>query len=361
MTLEELTKKVEEVETRAAEKQAKDLEEKRTNTFYNGDNFKMNNKETRNQAWQEIANAMIEKRALSIDATLGHDTANGIGAINQIADLWDLIKQREPLLDAISYFNGPNFETQIPVLEARPAVPTDYAETASKSGAVDSKTKIAVKKINPKTYFSVLPITYEAARQSFVGLEARIPGLLAESFRTAMCNLLFDVLFDDDNVWAGAVGDDEPSHVIEFDGTNGIISIADLEKLALAVLDTDIANPVIVMNPDVYAKIASTDGDVYDFLKEELVRNKTVEGVKVILTGKAPKAYKADGTSNLSAGDIAVWAGDLKNFAMGVADQITIEPIKQLGDSNTYYQAIAAFDGIVVQPKNVFGLGKASV
>ena len=119
--------------------------------------------------------------------------------------------------------------------------------------------------------------------------------------------------------------------------------------------DTAIANPVIVMHQGIYSAIAAADADGYDFVKEELVRNKSVEGVRVILSGKAPAFGSA------SANDIVVWGGDLKNFAFGVADQITIEPIKQLGDSNTYYQAIAAFDGIVVQPKNVYGLKKASL
>ena len=333
----ELEKRVQEIEKRAAEKKA----ELRNNNFYQENHKMSENKE--NRAFAEMAKAILEKRAISINATLGHDTANGIGAINQIADLWDLIKQKEKLLDRISYFNGPNFETQIPVLEARPAVPTAYAETADKSGAVDSTAAVAVKKINPKTYFAILPITYEAAKQSFVGLEERIPGLLAEAFRTAMCNLVFAGLFDDDNVAA--------ANVIET-GSASAVTLADLEALALKVLDTDAAEPVIVMNPAIYGTIAAASANGYDFLKEELVRNKSVEGIPVILSGKAP----AFGTA--SEGDIVVWAGDLKNYAMGVADQVTIEPMKKIGDSNTYYQAIAAFDGIVVQPKNVFGLGK---
>lgn len=348
MEKRELEQKVEELEQRAQElkekAEARKAEEERANAFY-GDRKNMNTN-TENRAWAEIANALVEKRAISINATLGHDTANGIGAINQIADLWDLIKQKEKLLDRVSYFNGPNFETQIPVLEARPAVPTAYAETADKSGAVDSTTAVAVKKINPKTYFAILPITYEAARQSFVGLEERIPGLLAEAFRTAMCNLVFAGLFDDDNVAS--------ANVIET-GSASAVTLADLEALALKILDTDSAEPVIVMNPAIYGTIAAADANGYDFLKEELVRNKTLEGIPVILSGKAPAFATA------SEGDIVVWGGDLKNYALGVADQISIEPLRKVGDSNTYYQAIAAFDGIVVQPKNVFGLGKAGV
>lgn len=346
MNIEDLTKKVEDLEKRAAEKQAAKKEEERKNDFYKN-NFKGNNMDKKeNRAWADIAKAMVENRSITITSTLNNEPANGIGAINQVADLWDLIKQKEPLLDRISYFNGPNFETQIPVLEARPAVPTSFAETASKSGAIDSTAAVKVKKINPETYFTVLPITYEAARQSFVGLEDRIPGLLAEAFRTAMCKLVFDGIFDDDNVAAANV---------VTTATASAVTLADLENLALKVLDTDVAEPVMVMHPAIYGAIASASANGYDFLKEELVRNKSIEGIKVILSGKAPSFSEA------SEGDIVVWAGDLKNFAMGVADQVTVEPLKKVGDSNIYYQAIAAFNGTVVQPKNVFGLGKAGV
>ena len=355
MNREELEKRVLDLETRAAELQkekeeraARKKAEERNNSFYKG-NFKTMDNKKENRAWADIAKAMIEQRSISIIGSKVNPSNpdafdNGIGAINQVADLWDLIKQKEPLLDRISYFNGPNYETQIPVLEARPAVPTAYAETADKSGAIDSTTAVKVKKINPETYFTVLPITYEAARQSFVGLEDRIPGLLADAFRTAMCKLVFDGIFDDDNVAA--------ANVITT-GSNSAVTLADLEALALKVLDTDSAEPVIVMNPAIYGTIAAASANGYDFLKEELVRNKTVEGIPVILSGKAPSFAAA------SEGDIVVWAGDLKNFAMGVADQVTVEPLKKVGDSNIYYQAIAAFNGIVVQPKNVFGLGKA--
>ena len=75
MTREELEKKVEEIETRAAEKQAKDLEEKRNKSFY-GDNFKMNENKVENRTWSDLANAMIEKRALSITSTLQAERAS---------------------------------------------------------------------------------------------------------------------------------------------------------------------------------------------------------------------------------------------------------------------------------------------
>ena len=352
MTLEELQKKTEDLEKRAAEIKA----EKRTNNFYQ-ENHKMNDNHIENRAWAEMAKAMLEKRALSLSdqdhttagyAVYGEDAGTHTGKIAQIAQLWDLIKEKEILLDRVSYFNGPNFETQIPVLEARPAEPTEVGEgwNANDPDAF-KKANVAVKKINPVTHVGILPITYEAARQSFVGLEDRIPGLLAESFRTSMCNQLFGILFDEGNI-----ADDNKIETASADA----VTLADLEALALKVLDTDIAEPVLIMNPDIYSKLATTNEVGYDFIREELVRNKSVEGIKVVLSGKAPKFYGA--SAQVEAGDVAVFAGDLKNVAFGVADQVTIEPIKRLGDSNTYYQAIGAWNAIMVQPKNVYALVK---
>lgn len=362
MNIEDLTKKIEEIEERAKAKEAAALEEKRNKSFYNKGNFKMQNTENRNKAWQDLANAMIEQRALSItdqvsSAVYGTDSGTDTGRIAQIAQLWDLIKEKEPLLDRVSYFNGPNFETQIPCLEAKPAEPTEVGEgwNANDPDAF-KKANVAVKKINPITHVGILPITWECARQSFVGLEERIPGLLAESFRTAMCNQLFSIIFNKDNIYGGsAAASYADTHKIETNSASAV-TLADLDKLALLVLDTDIAEPVIVMNPDIYSKLATTNEVGYDFIREELVRNKTVEGIKVVLSGKAPKFYGS--AAQVSTGDVAVFAGDLKNVAFGVADQVTVEPMRRLGDSNIYYQAIGAWNAIMVQPKNVYALVK---
>lgn len=347
MEKRELEQKVEELEKRAQElkekAEARKAEEERKQTFYEGRKNTMHNENR--EAWTEVAKAMLEKRALSIqNNVLGDNVGTGTGRISQIADVWDLIKQREPLMDKVSVFNGPNWETQIPVLEARPAVPTEVSEGWDNNNPSANKdADIAVKKITPVTHVAILPITYEAARQSFVGLEERIPGLLAESYRTAMCNLMFTELFKAANVAS--------ANQIET-ATASEVGIKDLLDLALAVKDTDIAEPVLIINQEVYSAIAAAEGGVYDFVKEELVRDKKVEDVPVIITGKAKKF------STASAGDVVAWCGDLKNFAFGIADQIEIEPIKKLGSSNTFYQSIAAFNGAVIQPKNVYALVK---
>ena len=295
-------------------------------------------------SWRDMVKAMSEKRSI---------TLNGTGAINQINGLWDLIKQREPLLDKVSYFRGPNSQTQVAILSARPAVPSKVAEGAT-SISPDSTAAIGSKSLYPYTWASVLPVTYEAVLYSIADVEQRIPALLAESFRTAMCNGMFQGDGTNSTIKgifaSGAVAAD---NLIETASASAV-ALADLEALALKVKDYDVAEPVMIMEPAIYSAIASTDAAGYNFLKEELVRNKTIEGIPVVLTGKAPSFAAASG------GDTVVWCGDLKNYALAVADEVTIEPLKKVGDTNTYYQAVMAFTGDVVEPRNVFGLKKKS-
>ena len=349
MKVEELEKRAQELKEKA---EARKADEERKNAFY-GDRKNTMKNEYRAD-WAEVKNALLEKRALSIQANvLGDNVGTDTGRVSQISEIWDLIKQREPLMDRVSMFEGANWETQIPVLEARPAVPTKVSEGWDNNNPSANKdTDIAVKKITPETYVAILPITYEAARLSFANLEEKIPGLLAESYRTAMCDLMFEELFDKDNVFGGTPAlSYADSHRIETASASAV-SIKDLLDLALAVKDTDSAEPVLIINQEIYSAIAAADADGYDFVKESLVRDKKIEDVPVVITGKAPKFSTAE------AGDIVAWCGDLKNFAFGIATQIQIDPIKKLGSSNTFYQAIAAWNGTVVQPKNVFGLAK---
>lgn len=341
----ELSKQKEDLEQRIKAAEARKKAEERNNSFYKG-NFKtMDNKKENRALWTDVAKAIVEKRALSIQANvLGDNVGTDTGRVSQISEVWDLVKQREPLMDKISVFEGSNWETQIPVLEARPAVPTEVSEGwDSNSPDATKNVDISVKKITPKTYAAILPITYEAARMSFANLEEKIPGYLAESYRTAMVNLLFAEIFDEDNIAA--------ANKIET-ASSSAVGLKDLLDLALAVKDTDAAEPVMVLNQEIYSAIAAAQGGVYDFVKESLIRDKKIEDVPVIITGKAKKFSTAD------AGDVVVFCGDLKNFCLGLAQQIEITPIKKLGSSNTFYQAIAAFNGTVVQPKNVFALIK---
>lgn len=361
MEKRELEQKVEELEKRAQElkeqAEARKADEARKNAFY-GNNH-MNN-ENQNTEWRSVAEAMKEKRTVQIQGT---------GAINQINGIWDLIKQKNVLLDRVSYFRGPNQKTAIALLAAHPAKPskTSTANNAAhnKNYVTDNSQLLGVKEVTPYAWTSIIPVDYDTILYSFSDIETRLPALLADAFRDAMCDGMFTGdgsngtikgIFADGSVLSDGSSDYKPlvNHLIKTEAATGV-SFKDLLDLALAVKDMDVANPVIVMEPAIYSVLAATSTQDYNFIKESLVRDKSVEGIPVILTGKAPSFVDAE------AGDIVVWAGDLKNYGFAVADELTIETVKQVGDSNTYFQGIMSFTGDVIQPKNCFGLKKASV
>ena len=132
------------------------------------------------------------------------------------------------------------------------------------------------------------------------------------------------------------------------------IKCSDLAGLALKVSGYD-ETFEIVMNPATYQNVLSdsTSGDDIKLYKEGLIRSKEIEGVKVRLDAKAPKAT--------SAGSILAVAVPLSRFHVGVAGGITITPIKVKGDSKTYFQAEAFVGGKQVSDTDLFSLAvKAS-
>ena len=282
----------------------------------------------------DIQKAMIEKRAI---------TLNGTGAINQIKELQNELAQKKEILNLVRYFYGQNAATNIPVLSPSIATPAAVAEGATTITA-DTQAVLGSKSITPHAYVSILPISAEALSLGTVNLETELPKIFADAFA--------------DGFIKGVINGNGSG--MNFNGlfnnvTNKILCTAtgspkmvDLVNLALKVRDyTDDA--VIVMNPTIYSAILAdaTDG-VAQLYKEELIRNKTIEGVKVILTGYAP--------SDTTDGSTVAVAARMSDYGIGLASEITIEPIKKVGDTNTYFQAIVFANGTKIVDKNFYAL-----
>ena len=344
MELKDLEKTAEELRTKVEALEARKLEEEKREAFYKG-NHNMNNNQ--NSEYRSLVEAMKEKRTVTIQGT---------GAINQINGIWDLVKQKNVLLDRVSYFRGPNAKTSIALLAAHPAKPskTSTAGNAAynRNYAVDSTQLLANKEVTPYAWTSIIPVDYDTVLYSFSDIENRLPSLLADAFRDAMCDGMFTGDGTNGTI-RGIFAADAVAAANLIAADAGGVSFKNLLDLALKVKDYDVAEPVIIMNPGIYSVLAATSTQDYNFVKEALVRDKNVEGIPVVLTGKAP-SY-----SDAASDDIVVWAGDLKNYGFAVADELTIEAVKQVGDSNTYFQGIMSFTGDVIQPANCFGLKKA--
>jgi HK97 family phage major capsid protein len=292
--------------------------------------------EKRSASTADIQKALLEKRAI---------TLNGTGAINQIKELAKELAAKTPVLERVRYFYGPNAGTNIPVLSPGLATPASAAEGAT-SISVDSTAALGAKSLTPHAFVSILPISLEALTMGTVNFDSELPAIFADAFAKAFhtgiligvgTGLEFTGLFE-------AV----PAANTITCGDTGYPTVADLVELALTVQDlTD--NGVIVLGPTTYANIlADSTTGVAEIYKEELIRNKTIENVQVILTSAAP--------STTTSGDVLAVAGRLDDYALAMASEINIEPIKKVGDTNTYFQASVFANGAPIVAKNFYAL-----
>ena len=291
--------------------------------------------------WRNIADAMIEKRALA----LGADNANKIGRVALINEIFKEMVAKKPLLGRVRKFVGPNAQTNIPVLNPTIATPAGQAEGAK--GVGESEATIAAKTMTPYAYISVLPVTAEALQFGAIDVENEVPEIFAEAFADAAHK---GMVTEDGSgqkmtgIFAKAMGATEIQCAAA-----GLPTMKDLVDLALQVKDKS-DSCVIVMNTKVYSNItAGKANDEYKVYKEELIRTKRVEGVEVILTNYAPSVTP-------TTGEVAAVALDLHNYAYGVAADLTIEPLKKVGDVNTYFQATMWMNGMPIVNKDVYQL-----
>jgi hypothetical protein len=127
----------------------------------------------------------------------------------------------------------------------------------------------------------------------------------------------------------------------------GYPKIDDLVLLALTIHDFA-DDACIVLHPSIYAGIISDDTNLNLPYREEMIRGKTIEGVPLIITSSAP--------SGVDAGSIVAVTGRLSEYGFAVAGEITIDPIKKVGDTNTYFQASMFANGAKIVDKNFYGL-----
>jgi HK97 family phage major capsid protein len=285
---------------------------------------------------EEISKAMREKRAI---------TLNGTGAINQIKELTKELQQKTPLLQRVKYFYGANSSTNIPILSPSVATPVSYAEGAT-SVSVDNTAMLGNKAITPYAYVSLLPVSAETLQLGSVSFEAELPAIFADAFAQGFHSQILAGDGTGRNM-KGLFAGVPTGNKIECAAT-GNPTVADLVKLALKVKDYA-DNAVVVLSPTVYTGIIVSDTvPQYEIYKEEIIRNKSIEGVEILLTSGAP--------SSITAGAVVAVAGNLENYGLAMASEIAVEPIKKVGDTNTYFQAVVFANGSPIVEKNFWGL-----
>ena len=285
-----------------------------------------------------IVSAMQEKRAI---------TLSGAGAVEVIGALVKVFKNRTSILDGLRYFYGPNSATVIPILNPRPARPSRVAEGVTNASS-DSTAALGATRLEPETYFSELPVSFESLKYLPFDFEAQLVEIFGDAFADAMAAQVVTgrgktTYYEFAGLFTSVPSDNQIACAAA-----GAPTIADLVKLALKMKDKVMANPTIAISSTFYA--AATTGTVqgYDVYRNELIMNGSIQGVKVEVTGYAP--------TSTSANAIVAVGFDKGDYAVGIGAEIAIRPINKVGDTNTYYQAIMGMDGKPIIAANTYAL-----
>lgn len=276
---------------------------------------------------EDFLKAAQEKRSITIGKN---------GAINQVKTLIKAVGEQDGILNAVTTWFGANAATNIPVLDPTIADPAAQSEGAS-SISDDSTAVFGTCEIQPKACVSILPISAESLAMGSINLEAELPEIFAKSFRKVMHKKI--VTGSDSGKGFNGLFAAVPSGNKTSLGANETApTLKELANFALSVADAD-EEYTIIMNSKVYTDCLadSTSGEDVKLWKESLIRNKEIEGVKVVLDRHAP--------TTTTAGSVLAVAAPLSRYGLGIAGEVIIDPIKVKGDTNTYFQATMFLGG----------------
>ena len=291
---------------------------------------------------RDVVTAMKEKRAI---------TLSGAGAVEVVNALFKVFKNKTEILDGLRYFYGPNAQTKIPVLSPRPARPSRVAEGVTNASS-DSTAALGHTDLEPETYFSELPVSFETLKYLPVDFESQLPEIFADAFADAIANQVVNGRGKTTYYEFGGLFTQVPSGNKIACGASGAPKISDLVALALKMQEKVMVDPCIVISPTLYAGIAAASVSGYDVYKNELIMNRTIEGVKILVSGYAPSTTTADA--------IVAVGFDRGDYAVGITTDITIRPINAINNTNTYFQALLGIDGKPIVAANTYALKAVS-
>lgn len=281
--------------------------------------------------WRQIAEAMIEKRTV---------TLSGTGVVNTLRELAKKVVSKTDVLEGVRFFYGPNAATKIPVWGTQ--LKADFVSEGSTGTA---KTNTAgITSIDANEILSSLPITDMMLDLGAASLEAELPGL----FEDAISDLLADGMCVGKVI---TVGDETIVAMAGIFTVTGTAHLSACTMVKLGEFARDLASkkykdPFIYMSNTVYSKfLADTSTDeTTKIYKEGLIRNKMIEEVKVKLTDYAPST--GSGVSGAWAdGDVIAVGMDASNYAIGMAGQLKIEQKKVPSATYSVFDATAYAGG----------------
>lgn len=275
----------------------------------------------------DIAKAMQEKRSI---------TLSGTGVVNTIREIVQLMGSKKAVLEKVRYFYGENASTVIPIWGTsltRPAPVADDGTLAKENTANLGNTTLTA-----KAFGISIPVSNETLKLSAAAFESELQGIIADTFADCMAYEIFN------GTGTGGHFHSVLSDNAEIMKTAAVqLKLSDLAHFALTVSDkTDTA--CIFLHPAVYTAFIADVTDAHKVYREDLIRNKMVENVPVIITSYMPK--------EVTTGSKIAVAGDFQNYAVAVAGELNIEPKKTAGSLVTTFDVDMYLAGKSALDKN---------
>lgn len=272
----------------------------------------------------------IERRAVTSNGT-GVATAPGI--IRTIVD-------GSKLRSKVSVFMGKNAQTVVPVWAPSVALPVGSVPGATGT-ASDAQGVLAGDPLTLKAWYSTIAISMGALMSS--GIEAELPAIFAEAFAGAIDKAIIvgsgggsDML---GTMIASASGVTTSQDITCTSGAAAAPNWADYLDLALQLLALggDVNSLAIVVHPAVFKTALGAAAVGYDPMKIEYLTKGTILGIPVILSSYA--------LTTLTAGSYVAVGGYFKHYALAIAQEIQVDPIKTVGSDNVTFQAFMYMQG----------------
>ena len=277
-------------------------------------------KEVRSRYFENVKNEMKQNRAVEL---------GGTGTVSVRTDLVSALEDKTGLLSRLSVQAGAPGTHTIPVWNGAGVefIPTEPdGSFAAKNGVLSSKD------IEAKQFACLMQVNDDVFELSAVDFEAKLYDILSKAMAKSILKQVFNgtgIAKEFTNIFTG-------STEVQADSLNA----AAIEKLALTVSSkTD--NAVMLMNPITFGNIAS-GSTKKDEMLIKMIYEGHIHGVEIIKSPFVPENK--------------VIAGELGNYAVGVANDIRITPIVTAGSATRNFQAIVYMGGSAIVPADFFRL-----
>ena len=273
----------------------------------------------KNKFYSDIQNAMKENRTVKV---------NGTGTVNVAKELVFALEDKDDLLSKFSIHAGASASNVIPVWNNSIG---EFAPVAEDGSFESEGEGLASVTVEPKAFAKSIKVSDETLKLSAVEFESALNKILTASTRRTILKGIFN----------GVDGRFVPIYEGATEVTADALNPSALQKLALTVLaKTDSA--CIPINPMDYAKIVDAGTKKDEILLKQIIENKNIEGVPLVLSAFVPAGV--------------IGAGDLGNYGVGLANEMEITPKSTVGSLAHNYDASIYVAGKPIIAKDFFTL-----